>query len=348
MRRLETFLIAVAAVFYVWFASHFGIDNLWKYVAKAGWGLALTVALETIARIANTIGWRVTIADYPRSLSFAELFFARIGGEAIDYVTPSAQLGGQFVMALTVRDKLRMPLGLATVTVAALAEMLGQIAFIVGAFAISLSLIPAAGALRWSIVGGFAIALALAAGFYFVQRRRPFEHLRGVAARLNLHASESEEIRASAGEADAALNEFYGRHRGRFAASVACYAFAWSCGPAEIWILMRLLGNPCSVGIAVLVEALGLLIERATFLIPAKLVSQEGGKALVLSTLGYTASAGFAIGFLRRVKEMIWVLFGLVALMIHRIAESSAPPVHDGAATGAPVKIQSVQGEHSI
>src|SRR5579863_511222 len=105
MRRLETVLIAIAVIFYVWFVAHFGVANLWHYVALAGWGLALTVSLETIARIANTFGWRVVIADYPRSLSFHELFFARIGGEANDYITPSAQLGGQFVMALTVRDK---------------------------------------------------------------------------------------------------------------------------------------------------------------------------------------------------------------------------------------------------
>jgi len=68
-----------------------------------------------------------------------------------------------------------------------------------------------------------------------------------------------------------------------------------------------------------LVEAVGLLIERATFLIPAKLVSQEGGKALILGLLGYPAGIGFAVGFLRRVKEMVWVLIGLVSLMIHRM-----------------------------
>ena len=71
--------------------------------------------------------------------------------------------------------------------------------------------------------------------------------------------------------------------------------------------------------IALLVEAVGLLIERATFLIPGKLVSQEGGKALILGMLGYPPGIGFVVGFLRRIKEMVWVLFGLLALMIHRM-----------------------------
>ena len=59
--------------------------------------------------------------------------------------------------------------------------------------------------------------------------------------------------------------------------------------------------------------------RRATFLVPAKLVSQEGGKALILAMLGYPAGIGFAIGFLRRIKEMVWVLLGLLCLMLHRI-----------------------------
>ena len=51
-------------------------------------------------------------------LRMAQLFFTRIAGEAVDYITPSAQIGGQFVMAMMVRQKLRMSFGLATVVVA--------------------------------------------------------------------------------------------------------------------------------------------------------------------------------------------------------------------------------------
>src|SRR5215469_7714960 len=138
MRRLETCFIVLALIFYGWFVSHFGVSELLGYVRLAGWGLALTISLESVSRIMNTLGWRATIDDYPPDLSFIELFAARIGGEAVDYVTPSAQLGGQLVMALTVRKKLRMPKGLASVAVAALAEMIGQIAFITIALMISL------------------------------------------------------------------------------------------------------------------------------------------------------------------------------------------------------------------
>jgi uncharacterized membrane protein YbhN (UPF0104 family) len=350
MRRVETIFIALAALFYVWFLAHFGPGDVVHYVRLAGWGLLLTISLETVARFANTLGWRVTIADYPRDLSLLELFAARIGGEAVDYTTPSAQLGGQFVMALTVRQKLRMPVGLATVVIAALAEAIGQIGFITLALLASVGLVPEAARLMWPIAGGFTLALALAAGFFWVQMRQPFAHLWRAAARFDFARIDKHEVKDSADEADRVLLDFYARHRARFALSCLCYLFAWSLGPVEIYILLQLLHQPATVQIVLLVEALGLLIERATFLIPAKLVSQEGGKALILSMLGYRAGVGFAVGFLRRIKEMVWVLLGLISLTIHRTIVERQPfvPARAAAPTREPGLKIKAQGERSL
>src|SRR5580700_9143793 len=190
MRRVETIFIVIAIAFYAWFLTHYGPREVIGYVRMAGWGLALTITLEAVARIANTLGWRVTIEDYPPKLSFLELF--------------AAQLGGQFVMAVDVREKLRMPVGLATVVVASLAEAIGQIVFMSIALVISLRMIPVAAHLYWAIVGGFALAVGLAGGFFFVQMKRPFSHLWRAVARLDIARikSNENEIRDSADEAD--------------------------------------------------------------------------------------------------------------------------------------------------
>jgi len=325
MRRIETVLLILAAGFYIWFLSRFGPHELFGYLRMVGWGIALTISLEAFARIANTLGWRVTITKCPPSLGFGELFAVRIAGEAVDYTTPSAQLGGQFAMPLMLRLKLPLPLGLMSVVVAALAEAVGQIAFITVALAISLRVLAGVESLLWPIVGGFLFALMLAGGFFFVQLKRPFSHLWQVATKLEIPQAGSREIKEAAEEADSHLIAFYADHRGRFALACLAYLFAWSLGPLEIWILLHLLHQSASFQIALAVEALGLLIERATFLIPAKLVSQEGGKALILAMLGYPAGIGFAVGFLRRVKEMVWVALGLGTFAVHRaIMERSA------------------------
>jgi hypothetical protein len=344
MRRVETILIVLSLVFYAWFLAHFGPAQILSYLRLAGWGVALTISLEGVARVVNTVGWRVTIYDCPPSLGMAQLFFARIAGEAIDYITPPS---GQFVMAMMVRQRLRMSFGLATTVVAALAEVIGQIGFITLAILVSLNMVPAGARLFWPIVGGFAIALSLATGFFFVQQKRPFSHLWRAAARLHIGGVQSEQIGAAADEADGLLLDFYAEHRTRFFVATLCYLVAWSLGPIEIYLLLYLLHQPDSLRLALLVDGVGLLLERATFLIPAKLVSQEGGKALILAMLGYRAGVGFAIGFLRRVKEMVWVLLGLLTLMIHRIVvekgQDSTDAINILATEG--LKIRQAQGE---
>ena len=317
MRRVETIIVILALAFYLWFLSHFGIREVLGYLRLAGWGLALTISLEAVARIANTFGWWVTIGSLGHGLRFFQLFTARIAGEAIDYVTPSAQLGGQFVMAMMVRRNLEMAAGLSTVVIASLSEMIGQIGFISFALLMSIRLVPRASDFFWAIIGGFVLALGLIGGFLFVQRKRPFSFL--LAAASKLPGIDTEEFKGAADQADEFLLAFYAHHRARLGISCVFYFFAWSLGPVEIYILLKLLHQPASFQIALLVEAAGLLLERATFLIPAKLVSQEGGKALILALLGYPAGIGFAIGFLRRIKEMVWVLLGLVCLFIHRM-----------------------------
>ncbi|HEY1964235.1 MAG TPA: lysylphosphatidylglycerol synthase domain-containing protein, partial [Acidobacteriaceae bacterium] len=291
MRRVETILIVLSLAFYAWFLAHFGPAQILSYLRLAGWGVALTISLEGVARVVNTVGWRVTIYDCPPSLGMAQLFFARIAGEAIDYITPPS---GQFVMAMMVRQRLRMSFGLATTVVAALAEVIGQMGFITLAILVSLNMVPAGARLFWPIVGGFAIALSLATGFFFVQQKRPFSHLWRAAARLHIGGVQSEQIGAAADEADGLLLDFYAEHRTRFFVATLCYLVAWSLGPIEIYLLLYLLHQPDSLRLALLVDGIGLLLERATFLIPAKLVSQEGGKALILAMLGYRAGVGFA------------------------------------------------------
>jgi uncharacterized membrane protein YbhN (UPF0104 family) len=351
MRRLETLVIRfetaavlVALGFYVWFLRRFGLAQIFDYLRLGAWGLGLTVALESFARAANTLGWRVTIADYPRNLSFAELFSARIAGEAIDYVTPTAQLGGQPVMASMVRRKLSMAIGLATVAIAALAEAIGQIGFVCLALIITLPLEAKVHSLFWAVLGGLAIAIGLVCGFLFVQMRQPFSHLLQAASGLMPLLKDSE-MKDGAAQADAVLSDFYAHHWIRLLGSSLCYLLAWSMGPVEIYILLRLLHQPAPILVALLVEALGLLIERATFLIPAKLVSQEGGKALILATLGYPAGIGFVVGLLRRIKELAWVLLGLTCVAAHRWLAERAPRVAAGRQV---VEIRRAQGEQPL
>jgi|SRR6516165_757983 uncharacterized membrane protein YbhN (UPF0104 family) len=332
MKRLESFMIVLALSFYVWFLKHFGFKQIIDYVWAAGWGLLLTISLESVARVANTIGWRATLCHGQRDLSFFQMLAARIAGEAIDYVTPSAQLGGDFLMATMVRHKLSMPHGLASVVLAELAQSIGQIIFLIVALLLSLRLEFRLGDISWLVLFGLIVTVGLPIAFLLVQLRRPFSHLWRAADRLGLTFMREAQSRLAAAQADALLLDFYAHRRVYLLVSSAWFLVGWAMGPVELYILLKLLHQSAPWQAVLLIEAVGMLIERVTFVIPAKLVSQEGGKALILAMLGYPAGVGFAIGFLRRIKELVWVMFGLAVLTAHRfITERAVGPAQSEA-----------------
>ena len=119
--------------------------------------------------------------------------------------------------------------------------------------------------------------MALAGGFFFVQMKQPFSHLWRAAARFDIARINTGEIRESADEADAVLLDFYARNRGRFVASCLCYAAAWSLGPLEIYILLRMLHQPASLHTALLVEV-GRAADRARDLSDSSQAGEPGGR----------------------------------------------------------------------
>ena len=327
MRRLESLTIVLALGFYVWFLKHFGFKQLMDYVWAARWGLLLTISLESVARVANTIGWRATICNCPRDLLFSQMFAARTAGDAINYVTP-ARLGGEFMTAAMVRHKLPMAHGLASVILAALAESVGQITFLIIALLLSFHLEFRLGNFLWLVLFSLIVTVVLSIVFLLVQLRRPFSHLWRAADKLGLTFMRDAEIKRAAAQADALLLDFYTHRQVYLLASSACFLIGWSMGPVELYILFKVLHQAAPWPTVLVVEAIGMLIERVASVIPAKLASQEGGKALILAMLGYSAGIGFAIGFLRRIKELVWVMFGLATLTAHRfLTERSVGPL---------------------
>ena len=79
-------------------------------------------------------------------------------------------------------------------------------------------------------------------------------------------------------------------------------------------------------------------------------MSQEGGKALIFAVLGYPAGVGFVIGLLRRIKEMVWVLFGLASLAAYRLFGERAARAGDkaGSESDHVLEIRRAQGEQTL
>jgi hypothetical protein len=68
---------------------------------------------------------------------------------------------------------------------------------------------------------------------------------------------------------------------------------------------------------------LAVLIEGAFFFVPARVGVQEGGLYTIFFALGLDPAKGFSLGLVRRLRELVWGLVGLIILGLCRHPRSS-------------------------
>ena len=62
------------------------------------------------------------------------------------------------------------------------------------------------------------------------------------------------------------------------------------------------------------IAALSVLIKGAGFFIPGSLGAQEGGYLFLVMSLGYDEVTGITFALIRRLREIIWIVIGLLIL----------------------------------
>src|ERR1700687_5564766 len=97
-----------------------------------GWGVVPIVLQETGAITAHNLGWASAFPSPRPRIRFADLLAARLAGDAVNYVTPTATLGGEFVRTRFLRGQAAGTSLVASVAVAKLSQTIAQIVFVIG------------------------------------------------------------------------------------------------------------------------------------------------------------------------------------------------------------------------
>ncbi len=322
----ERVLLVAGCTLFVLLVYQMGFDALAANLRLVGAGITLVIAQEILAYAANTLGWWAAFPRPRPALRFTRLLAARIAGDAVNYVTPTATLGGEVVRVSLMRGQAAMIDVGASVAVAKLAQTLAQLLFVVAGLAILADEIPFEGVGRVALVAavsalGLCVAIVVMArrGSLFVrlvriadalQRRAlPATWTRRLDAERRLTAWDSRARRL-----DDAIARSHGANGGPLLLSTGFFLVGWVDGIVEVYLILWLLGIAPSVRLAATIEVLSVAVDACLFFMPAKLGTQEGGKVLIFTLLGLDPGKGLALGMVRRIREIVWTLAGLVTL----------------------------------
>ncbi|MFI5396681.1 MAG: flippase-like domain-containing protein [Candidatus Binatia bacterium] len=315
----ERLFLISGVILFGFLLRELGVRTVLINLQLAGWGIVPIVLQETLAYVANTLGWRAAFPTPRPRIPFSQLLTARIAGDAVNYLTPTATLGGEFVRTRYLRGQAEGTSLVASVAVAKLTQTIGQIAFVIIGLAFVLDDTPLPPTVRHGLLFGLAAFSALTLALIFGQRRGMFAPMLRMAQRLGL-PDRAPELARRLQRLDAEIARFHGDTNGAVFLSSASFCAGWAMGVVEIYLILWLLGVPVSVHRALTIEVFSVAIDGMLFFVPAKVGTQEGGKVLIFALLGLDPGKGLALGILRRIRELTWALVGMLILSRQQLA----------------------------
>ncbi len=285
-----------------------GVVEVSDAIFSVGWEFLAVLLVHPVQIVQAAIGWKGLFVK-PSSLSLVTVIEARWIRESANCLLPVAQIGGELFGArvLSIRG-LRGGDATASVVVDLTVEIFAQFLFVLLGLALVLNQEDNTGVIEWIIIGTMIAAPVLLA-FLAAQRYGLFL---GVERFLLWLTTRWSLLYVSAVEGlHDGIQRFYRNPRGLLLAC-SMHLLAWLTGTFEVWLILYFIGDPVTLRQALVLESLGHAIRSAAFVVPGGIGVQEGAYVLLAMTYGIPPQQGLALSLIKRAREIILGLPGLV------------------------------------
>jgi uncharacterized protein (TIRG00374 family) len=309
-------MLAVASVFLVWILHKVGWGTLWSHLQQVGWYFPLLLMPYGLVNWLEAMSWKYLLLDpLPGALPLRRLFWLRLGGEALNQLTPTASLGGEpFKITGLLANGLGWEVAAASVVIHKAILVLSLALYVIMGLAMAPLLLPVAGG-QLAFLSLGALFLAASGVFLVVGQRLGFlsQGIR-LVCRSGWCPARLKEKETFFTDLDQRLADFYRQHPGRAALAFVIFFLSWVLHAVEVYVMFWLLGHPISWPLAICLDALAMLFTAMGFFIPAAIGIQEGGNLLLALGFDLGLGLGAAFSILRRLREAFWLTLGLVAV----------------------------------
>ena len=161
LRLAERLVLASGIILFCFLVARLGADNILANLRLVGWGIFLIIAAEILAFLANTLGWRAAFPRQETVPSFGQLLLARIAGDGVNYLTPTATMGGEFVRVRMLQAQAPVTSLAASVMVAKLTQTIGLLVFVSCGLLLVIDELRLPSSVKWGILASLVAFTAI-------------------------------------------------------------------------------------------------------------------------------------------------------------------------------------------
>ena len=279
-------------------------------LAIGGVGFAAICGIHLLLIGVMGLAWRALLPGAPA----LKVMWARLVRDSGSEALPLSQVGGYVLGARALAlAGVSGTVATASTIVDVTLEFVAQLAYTALGLVWLVQLQPDTAAAA-PILLGLAVA-ALAASAFILAQRRGLVVFDRIARALGREWVE----RSAAGAAalHAALADIY-RGRGRLVVSCAIHLACWIASGGEVWLALRIAGEPLSFAAVLVIESLLYAIRTIAFAVPQAVGVQEGAYLLLGAGFGLTPEMALALSLLKRGRDLA---IGLPAIAVWQAIE---------------------------
>ena len=318
MRALKGILLFGGVVILGLLVYRVGASAIVEALGRLSWWQFVLICIPyALVSAFDTLGWRFafTRSDAP----YWRLFGARLAGEALNLVTALGSVGGEAVKAWLIRRDVTYEESVPAVVIAKTTIVIAQAIFLLMGIAIAWIALPVSSDILSGMLSLLAIEVVAVAGFFGAQVAGLVGRFGSLMARFGVVSAPQ-----YAQQLDRSLRDYYRRDWRRLVLSVTFHTLGWLMGAVEAFTMLWALGVDADFLTATVIEALGSGVRFASFLVPASLGAFEGANAAAFGALGFGAATGLAFSFVRRARQGVWIVIGLLVLALMRWTDTRA------------------------
>ena len=309
------FILGLGLLIYV--INRVGVQPLFDALLRIGFGFFVILGLSGLRHFLRTISMRAAVPPEHRRITFRQAFAARLGGEAISFLTFTGPLLGEATKVALLRKRVPLTYGVPALVVDNLLYNLSVVFFVLSGAVVMLLRYP----LPPSVYLVLLIIAAVAASGILVAviaAKRRVMMLTWVIDRLGELRLSPKVIlkrRHHIYHLELKVYDFYKHHPGAFFLMIACNLAAHASSVIEVFLALKLLGFQPQWAQAYIIESLTKVINFAFAFVPGTIGVYEGGTEVILQKgLGFTPAAGLALALVRKAAIVCWTSIGLLVL----------------------------------
>jgi putative ABC transport system permease protein len=309
------FLLGLALLIYV--INRVGIQPLFDALLRIGFGFFVVLGLSGLRHFLRTIAMRAAVPPEHRRISFRHAFSARLGGEAISFLTFTGPLLGEATKVALLRKRVPLTYGVPALVVDNLLYNLSVVFFVLSGACVMLAKYPLPPPV-YIVLLIIATVAALGILIAAVAAKRRVMLLTWVIDRLGELRLSPKVIlkrRQHIYHLESKVYDFYKHHPTAFFVMIACNLAAHATSVVEVYVTLKMLGFYPQVGQAYIIESLTKVINFVFAFVPGTIGVYEGGTEVILQKgLGFTPAAGLALALVRKAAIVVWTSIGLLVL----------------------------------